>query len=412
MQALVYCYHLVITRTACRFFMAYVKENQLESELDKLRLGNGKYYILPGFQRTVQVQQWIYRRDLFEKHNLGAPATYDELFDALVILKAAYPDSAPITACWGGAHLFAMMGAGYGIPAGWAGTRFYDSAADVWRFSPATERYRAMYSFLHRCYAAGLLDPALFTQTDAEYIDKLQSGTALVTVSWVSSGFASWDAKLEQNGVSGGEWAPLRVPASTMGIRAMPAVDPFRKGLVVASRVANEPYLDRLLGFLDWAVYSEEGRTLTAWGVEGVTYTNTDAGKAFVPDVQTPRNPAGTKVIEKDYGLDIMFDLNANAEYEDYKRPPEIVAFLDESLKAAEAAKVDPPLQLSPDAVETARIISDKLGPYVAESGTRFVVGELSTDTDWDGYLLELDRRGYKALEDTWNRAWAAQSQR
>ena len=66
-------------------FMAYIKQHNLQGELDKLRLKNGKYYILPGYQRTIQVQQWIYRRDLFEKHGLKAPTTYDELFDALVL---------------------------------------------------------------------------------------------------------------------------------------------------------------------------------------------------------------------------------------------------------------------------------------------------------------------------------------
>ena len=103
-------------------FVAYIEAHDLQAELDKLRMANGKYYILPGYQREIQVQQWIYRRDAFEQNNLETPTTYDELFDALVTLKGIYPDSTPITAIWGGAHLFAMMGANYGIPAGWNGT--------------------------------------------------------------------------------------------------------------------------------------------------------------------------------------------------------------------------------------------------------------------------------------------------
>ena len=47
-------------------FRAYIQQNNLQDELDKLRLANGKYYLLPGYQREIQVQQWIYRRDLFE----------------------------------------------------------------------------------------------------------------------------------------------------------------------------------------------------------------------------------------------------------------------------------------------------------------------------------------------------------
>jgi len=88
-------------------FEAFIEEHDLGSELDRLRLENGKYYILPGYRRTTQVQQWIYRRDLFETHDLGVPDTYEELFACLVFLKDIYPDATPITACWGGAHLLA-----------------------------------------------------------------------------------------------------------------------------------------------------------------------------------------------------------------------------------------------------------------------------------------------------------------
>ena len=391
-------------------FMAYIKKHNLQGELDKLRLKNGKYYILPGYQRTTQVQQWIYRRDVFEKHNLKAPTTYDELFDALVLLKGIYPEATPITASWGGAHLFAMMGAGYGIPAGWAGTSYYDDAQQRWRFSPATENYKALYSFLSRCYKAGILDPAIFTQSDAAFTNKLVDGSALVTVTWISSGFRTWNEKLKENGISGGEWVPLPVPTSTIGIRALPAVDPFRKGLVVSSRVMSEPYLDTLLKFLDWAVYSEEGMTLNTWGIAGLTFEDTSTGKVFLPHVKTPKNAGGTLDIVKEYGFDLLFNLNENVEFEDYKKPPEIVEFLKNSLAANETAKLSPSLQLDSSTLEAVHIINERIAPYVAESSKNFITGELSIDHDWNGYLSELERRGYRTMENIWNAAWEKQN--
>jgi putative aldouronate transport system substrate-binding protein len=388
-------------------FMAYVKEHGLESELDNLRLDNGKYYVLPGYQREIQVQQWIYRRDIFERHNLEIPKTYDELFDSLVHLKEIYPDSTPITASWGGAHLFAMMGTGYGIPAGWNGTRYYNSGENRWQFAPATENYQALYGFLNRCYRAGILDPAIFTQEDTDYINKLTDGRALVTVTWITSGFGSWNETLEKNGFPDAEWAALPVPESTIGIKALPPVNPFRKGLVVPSRVINEPYFKDLLAFLDWAVYSQEGMTLTTWGVEGTTFEDTPDGKAFLPDIQTPKNPGGTLDATKEYGLDTLFNLNENAEFEDFKKPPEIVAFLDESLKAQDTAEMAPPLELDSNTIEAIRIIDERITPYVVETSGYFVTGELDINKDWDRYLLELEKRGYKTLEEIWNAAWA-----
>ena len=393
------------------YFKAYIEAHHLADELDKLRLDNGKYYLLPGYQREIQVQQWIYRRDLFEKNGLGQPQTYDELFDALVALKEIDPDTIPITATWGGAHLLAMMGAGYEIPAGWNGVRSYNEGEDAWHFAPATENYRALYRFLNRCYQAGILDPELFTQGETEFYAKLKDGRGLVTVTWITSGFSNWNEALRENGFPEGEWAPLPVPESTMGITALPAMDPFRKGLAVPSRVVNEPYFEDLLKFLDWAVYSEEGMTLTTWGVEGETFENTSDGKVFLPEIKTPKNPDGTLDITADYGLATLFDLAENEEYEDYKKPTEIVEFLERSLKAGETASMDPTLNLSANAIEAIRVLNEKIDPYVAETGQQFITGELDIDQDWYDYIAELEKRGYKTLEEIWNTAWEEQNE-
>lgn len=391
------------------YFQAYIEQNNLQGELDKLRLANGKYYLLPGYQRRIQVQQWIYRRDLFEAHQIPTPTTYDELFAALVKLKELYPESTPLSTLWGGAHLFAMMGAGYGIPAGWAGVSAYNAAEDRWEYAPATENYRAMYSFLRRSYDAGILDPELFTQSDDKFYAKLQDGRAFVTVTWITSGFANWNNALHENGFPDAEWASLPVPASTIGIRALPAVDPFRKGLAISSRVADDPRLPALLSFLDWAIYSDEGRTLTVWGVEGLTYENTADGKVFLPHIKTTKNPDGTLDVAAEYGFNQMFNLVENEEFEDYKKPDEIVAFLDRSLAANETAELSPQLTLDAQSIEVIRLINERLSPYVARTSMQFITGELDIDQDWDAYLAELEQLGARTIVDIWNTAWQKQ---
>lgn len=388
------------------YFTAYINEHNLQNEIDKLRMDNGKYYILPGYQRKIQVQQWIYREDVFKKHNLDTPETYEDLFNSLVVLKEIYPDSSPLTVCWGGAHLFAMMGAGYGIPAGWNGTRYFNTDEDRWQFAPATENYREMYRFLNRCYEAGVLDPAFFAQSDAEYYEKLGNGSAFVTVTWITSGFEPWNKKLLENGFKDDDWYPLPVPESTIGIHALPAVDPFRKGLIVPSHVVSKPYFEDLLVFLDWSIYSEEGRILTTWGIEGLTYKNTPNGKVFLPDVKTSKNPEGTVAIDKVYGFDMIFNLNEDEEFEDYKKPAAITTFLKKSLDAEETAKMSPKLVLDQHSLEVIQLINEKILPFAAESGTKFITGELSIDEDWDLYSEELEKTGYKTMEIIWNDAW------
>lgn len=384
-------------------YQTYLARHGLRKEVDSLRLSDGRYYILPGFQRKIQVQQWIYRKDLFEKHGLGIPESYDRLFEALETLKDLYPETTPISASWGGAHLFAMMGAGYGISAGWNGNRHYDFEKDRWLFSPATSNWKEMYVFLNRCYQAGILDPSLFTQSNQEFIDKIVDGRVLTTVTWITSGFGNWNEQLEANGIAGGEWAPLPVPESTVGIRAVPGVDCFRTGLICPAGIARKPYFEDLLRFIDWAVYSEEGMVLCYWGVEGVTFENTDSGRVFLPQIKTAKSPEGTVNISTEYGLNLMFNLNEQEDFEDYKKPPEIVRFLEVALEEGTTAPLFPRLILNEDESEAAEIISERIDPYVEQIKTKFITGELDIRDYWNEYLLELEKRGYRSLETIWN---------
>jgi putative aldouronate transport system substrate-binding protein len=384
----------------------YIRENGLQGEVDKLRDESGKYHVLPGYQREIQVQQWIYRKDLFDKFGLSTPATYDELFQALVFLKGKYPESLPISACWGGAHLFAIMGANFGIAAGWNGDRFYDAKADRWVYSPATAGWKEMVRFLGKCYRAGLLDPEVFTQDPPPYYQKLVDGRTFVTVTWISSGFSTWNRQLAENGIAGGFWAPLMVPTSTVGIQALPAVNRFRKGAVVAARVIREPTFRKLIDFLDWIFYSQEGRDLGVWGVEGTTYLVSGGRKAFLPTIKSFAHPEASLDGGRDFGLNVMFDLCEVPDFEDAKKPPEIVDFLERTLSRNLTARMDPGLTLSANDLDTIKVFSDGLSSYVGGMIKSFVTGTADIDGGWKEYMNNLERKGSTTMEKIWNDAW------
>jgi putative aldouronate transport system substrate-binding protein len=71
---------------------------------------------------------------------------------------------------------------------------------------------------------------------------------------------------------------------------------------------------------------------------------------------------------------------------------------------------MNPQLNLSSDAIEAIHIINERINPYVAETLEYFITGELSIEKDWNEYLLELEKRGYKTLEEIWNAAWDEQN--
>lgn len=387
------------------WFNAYVQEHGLEAELERLRMADGKYYILPGYKREIQVQQWVYRKDLFEKHGLGIPENYDELFAALVVLKEQYPHSSPMSACWEGAHLYAMMSAGYGITGGWNGYRSFNEGTGRWEFSPATDAYRQMYRFLHRCVQAGLLYPDELNQSSDDFYRRIKDGDIFFTVSWISSGLASWNRSMQEKGLEGAFWAPIPVLESTIGISALPPVDRYRKGLAINSAVKGRPDFEKLLSFIDWAVYSPEGRLLTTWGVEGETFEQTPAGPAFLEGIRGPRDPDGMIDPSGAYGLDLLFNLCEDEYYEDHKRPEYITSFLKASLERGDAAPLDPPVVLSSLEREALDRIRVALDDYVKRSSEQFLTGEMSLEDDWVRYVQELERLGYRSFENLWNRS-------
>ncbi len=388
------------------YFTKYIRDNGLRAELDKLRDSHGKYFLLPGYQREIQVQQWIYRKDIFDKFALPTPASYDDLFRALAVLKQKYPQSAPISACWGGAHLFAMMGAGYGIQAGWNGDRMYDRASDSWKYSPGTANWKEMVRFLTKCYKAGLLDPELFTQDPQAFEKKLGNGSTFATVTWISSGFSKWNKQLEDSGFAGANWAPLMPPKSTVGMEALPSVNSFRKGTAVSVGVMRKPYFKKLLEFLDWMYYSDEGRALAVWGVKGLTYSEAGGKKEFLPAIKTSANPGGTMDGGKDFGLNLLFDLCEFPEYEDGKKPPAIVEFLGQSLERKLTVPLEPKLLLEKSDLDGVKIIEESLRSYMNEAMKAFITGTADIDAGWKSYKETLEKKGSVELERIWNAAW------
>ena len=71
--------------------------------------------------------------------------------------------------------------------------------------------------------------------------------------------------------------------------------------------------------------------------------------------------------------------------------------------------KASDPRRIPADAIEAIRLIDEQITPFVAESSQAFVTGALSVDEGWDDYVLELEARGYKTMEEIWNLAWAKQ---
>ncbi|MDF2717516.1 MAG: extracellular solute-binding protein, partial [Paenibacillus sp.] len=111
----------------------------------------GKMFMFPneGFGQGERIG-WLYREDVFKKHNLALPNSYDELYETLKKLKQLYPDSYPFVTrgAFGTISRMAPQFDTYNDV-------YYDFDKKEWRYGPTEENYKKLVQFLNKLYKDG-----------------------------------------------------------------------------------------------------------------------------------------------------------------------------------------------------------------------------------------------------------------
>lgn len=99
---------------------------------------------------------FVYRHDLFEKHNLKVE-TWEEMYGALKVLKNEYPDSFPMSAFVQGGNL-TLLGL-YAPKFRTSDDLYYNHDKDAWVYGPTEDEYEYFLGYMARLYKEGLLHP-------------------------------------------------------------------------------------------------------------------------------------------------------------------------------------------------------------------------------------------------------------
>lgn len=99
--------------------------------VDVRKAADGNIYYAPatGREATTGMLAWMYRRDIFEKHNLKVPTTFDELYEVSKKLKELYPDSYPFAMRSGISN---MGTTGSSWKEYWSTGAYYDYNTEKW----------------------------------------------------------------------------------------------------------------------------------------------------------------------------------------------------------------------------------------------------------------------------------------
>lgn len=360
---------------------------------------DGNIYQIPRNQELVTAEFWWMRTDWLTKLGLEAPKTVDEMYKVLTAFRNDDPngngkkDEVPL-----------FDRAGDKMPDEYlylwdTSTEFYPRDGKI-TFEPLEENFKTGVAEISKWYKEGLIDPEIFTR-GAKARDILMSGNVGgVTHDWPSTG--DYNRTLAAD-IPGLEMKAIAPPADQHGVikertERLPGV-----GWGISSQCKDPETLVKFFDFF----FTDEGRALMNWGIEGQTYTtNTDGSRTFTDEVMnSDKTPLGYL---RSLGVQYRVGTYQEAAYE--------YAFMTpEAKEAAELyngnadwfVKNMPPyadgalgLKYNPEDEAEYKKIMSSIRPYVDEKFQSWMLGTADFAKEYDGFVAELKDRGIdKAIE-------------
>lgn len=330
---------------------------------------------------------WLYREDIFTKHNLSVPTTDQELLEVLRELKQLYPDSYPL-AFRSGMGQFLQFAPSWNT--NWQITSlneqfYYDYDKDEWRFGPIEDNFKELVVFFHTLYKEGLIPPNLLTLTTTEWQGLISNDTSFITFDYLSRINFFMGLLSDSNEEFVLKYmAPIQGGSNGQRMISNTAIGFY--GMIPSAHSKNQ---DALLAYCDW-LYTEEARELTSWGEEGVTYDVVDGERRFkdVTDIGSLRKIYGFG----NHGFNTYFDFDAHVSL----YTPLVKEAVEESRNYDLPKK--PALEFNDEELEVAQTIGLNIDKITNQEIAKFLLGNRPLD-EWDDYVKEIESLGLDKLK-------------
>lgn len=409
----------------------------LQPEVNTLLQEDGKYYRLPGLKEAaLQDYTLLLRDDIFtaagyDIKSMEKDWTWDEFTDVLIGVKKYMVDNGMCkesdyiwsdrwcgaTSGYGqGGSLLSLIAATYGIYSGWGITSnsaglYFDEAADEFKLSATSDAYKEYMNVVQRLVSEKILDPETWTQDDDVADGKFFRGETVVTTTNRASVTVQNDGLKSQLGEGNYSTYLTVIPKGTNNYQAEKAR--MECGVCISSNAQKNMSEDeflRLMRFVDWLWFSEEGLTLTKWGIEGVTYEKAADGSYQL----LPQWYCGGLSIPKtdDSQLDLRLELGyacGNFMYAGSRElltsnfSAELRDYYDRMANYRELKALDPAVAMSEDDSEMLNIWATPLKDTINNWTINFAMGLKDVNADWDTYVSEVNAQNAQNVIDMYN---------
>ncbi|SFE55601.1 putative aldouronate transport system substrate-binding protein [Paenibacillus catalpae] len=382
-------------------FQKAVKNWGMEEDLKVKLQADGKYYVLPGlWESPGGGYSYIIRKDIFEKAGVDLSKqtswTYEDFYEAMKKVKEFTGKKYVLSDTSKGESTLNIAAVEYGVTAGWGkanGMRFNQDTKQF-EFADNTQDYKDFVTYFNKLITEGIMDPESFTQEDDAAKSKFFKGDSFV-VNGNYQLLADYQTKMEDPNAElymitqpGGPKGQLQVETSRLENGVMISQNALKD-------LGEEEFI-KMLRFVDWLWYSEEGQTLSLWGVEGETYSKDASGKITLnSDISyNGMNPTATKKLNVDYGFGSgMFAYGGSSNLRMSKMTEGEKDFVSRVLNDRTPRKLAPPIMANPDESEQLNLISKPLMDYVNTMTLKFITGQEKLE-NWDKYVEQVKANG------------------
>lgn len=383
-------------------------------ETNKLRI-NGSMY---GFETLEYYRVAIapinaIRTDLLEEAGLDMPTTWDEFYDALLAIKEKHPDMTGFSSRAGtrtmiGRYAYQLGSGGFNVVDTTNGV-YYEPEEDAYIYGPTSENFKAVIEFFAQAYKDGILDPDYATMTQETYWEKLSSGRTMSICdnnSFIGRVFNPALEQIDENAAFD-IVPPLE---NDLGQTRQYRYNKDWTDQIIVSSQVDEP--EKVVQFLNW-FYTDEGRMLTNFGVEGQDYDIVDGNPMIKQEIVDANSDASDvfTAIQGELGLGLQGLATYVDEYTYHQVSDPI--FLEQAEKidqyTEDGSIVYAPLypSLSQEDNERATSLQANLNNVFDQEIDKFIIGQRSMD-EWDDFVATLESQGASELAEIYNNAYQA----
>ncbi|MFD1955636.1 sugar ABC transporter substrate-binding protein [Paenibacillus thailandensis] len=384
-------------------YMKAVKDWGMEEDLKVKMQADGKYYVLPGLWEVAGGgYSYIIRKDVFEAAGIDVEAeeanwTYETFYEALKKVKEHTGAKYVWSDRFKGDSTLNIAAVEYGVTGGWGLSNglTFDHDKQEFQFADTSDNFKQYVSYFNKLIKEEILDPESFTQDDDTALAKFYKGDTFV----INGNYQNLADMMTKMQVPNSELYMIVQPGGPAGQLQIEA-SRLENGIMISQNALKdlgEEGFIKMLRFVDWLWYSDEGQTLSLWGVEGETYTKDANGNIVLKEDITFNglNPTATKKLNVDYGFGGgVFAYGGSAKLKMSKMTEGEKDYNDRILKYRETRKLAPPIMASADESEQLNLISTPLMDYVKTMTLKFITGQADIEKEWASYVAQAEANG------------------